>query len=115
MGQNFLQCAVRPARLKGFAPDLFHDPITEKAFRPRSQLTQDGLHSDTHILACGLADLHIDVQTAIPPAAVQFIHQCQQCRRLARLPGRVQDEVLISSRIRASTSSVSKRSNGGMQ
>ena len=63
--------------------------------RLTAQVVQDVPHRSAHVLPGRLRRLHVDVDApvlALGPA-VQQVTQGQESRGLARLPGRVQDEI----------------------
>ena len=80
-------------------------------------LPQNGTHDLFHIFACGLPTFHIDVHATVEALVIEQVAQSQQRRGLARLPGRMQDEVafVADESVRDIGSARSTRSKGGIQ
>ena len=93
--QHLLERIMRPGAFQQAAPRL----VRERVVQVEPGLPRDGIedrpHRRGHVLARGLRDLDVAVQAAVLPAAVQFVIQRQQRRRLAGLPGGVQHEVAL--------------------
>ena len=93
-GQGFPERIVRAGVVQHGRPRVVQEPVIEGVARFRSQCAENGAHRRAHVLPRGLADLDVDVHAAEIAARVQLVPQRQQRRRLARLAGRVQHEVL---------------------
>ncbi|MCY4637308.1 MAG: hypothetical protein OXG04_22885 [Acidobacteria bacterium] len=98
-GEHVDQRAVRALGLQCGAAEAVRGLVTQRDARPAGQFAEHRPHRPRRVLARRLPDLEVRVDAAVVAggAAVQEVAQRQQGRRLARLPRRMQHEVLLAA------------------
>ena len=93
--QHFAQGAMRPVFLQDSPLGRVREAVPENPSRSGADLAENGLHALGHVPARCLGNLDVDVQAAIAALGVEQVLQCDQHGGLARLPRRMQHEVLL--------------------
>ena len=77
-GQRLAQRIVGAGRIEDAEPDLGDEPVVERFAGAARERAQDRAHRRSHVLACGLAALDVDVYAAELAAGVQLVTEREE-------------------------------------